>query len=245
MKNKYLYILIVIITALSCSGSNRKNQIDSMKPELTIQTAAAFKSAEHLYDNEWKLVFRKLDDSLYILFYADINKMKMYKDELVTSSENGYITNPDFINSRFYVNYTEEKITDPLTGENIIINRLKGIIRAKSDRYSGAGIDDDISADNFILDLKKYVKTGSSGEIAEMISYPVIAVINKRKQRISSPEMLIKEYDNIFNSKVKNSVINQSLADITASSKGLKIGTGEIWIKNVNGNILITSINNQ
>ncbi len=243
MKKKLLYLLIPVLLLISCSGNIKKTVINNTVPEMTLQTVAVYKSAEQIYENEWKLVFRKLDDSLYIELYADISKIQEAGKNLITLTDNEYVTNPDFVNLRFFINYSEETVPDPETGGNVIINRLIDISRSHSDRFASAGFEDDKPADDFILDLKNYVKTNSVEKISGMVSYPLNVVINKKKVKISEPGSFIKEYDTIFNNKVKNSVISQPLADVQASSKGLMIGTGEIWIKSVEGNIRIISIN--
>lgn len=130
-----------------------------------------------------------------------------------------------------------------MTGENISINRLKDISRFKSDRYAVSGFENDSDADDFILNLKNYVKNDSIMEISDIIYYPLNVASKNRKKKISDPESFIKDYNTIFNKRVKNSILKQPLADVKASSKGLSIGTGEIIINLVDGRIYITSVN--
>ena len=210
---------------------------------MTLQTVAVFKSAEHIYENEWKLIFRKLDDSLYIIFYADLSNIPSAEKNLILYTEDKYVTNPDFVNLRFFINYFEETVPDPVTGEDTVINRLKEISRSASDRFVSAGFEDDKPVDDFVLNLKNYVKSDSVEQISGMISYPLNVVIKKKKTTINDPVIFIRDYHFIFNKRVKNSIISQPLADITASSKGLLIGTGEILINLVDNKIKITSIN--
>jgi hypothetical protein len=118
------------------------------------------------------------------------------------------------------------------------------ISQTQSDRFIEAGFKDDIEADGFILMLKEYVKKDSVEELSKLISYPLTAAFKKKKVKINSPEAFVKNYDIVFSKKIKNSIINQALADIKASSKGLRIGIGEVWLNRINDKILITSINN-
>jgi len=243
MKIKLLYISISLFLALSCSKNVRNDEIKSANQEISLQTIAVFKSAEQVDQHEWKLIFRKLDDCQYIMFYADIRKLNDYCDILVKSSINTYSLNPDFINLRFDIKYTEESFINQATGDKILLNRMKDISRAKSDRFLGAGFDNDVQADNFIMNLKKYIQSDSIHEISEMISYPVITVIRKKKLKISEPGEFVKDYNIIFNDRVKKTILDQPLSDIKANSKGLIIGSGEICINRIDNRILITSIN--
>jgi len=244
MKRIFIYIIIPVLLTASCSGNLKKNGDQDLKPEAVLQTLAAFKSAEPVNEKRCKLIFRKIDDCQYIIFYTDISTIKTFKEDLILSDGNSIITNHDFVNLRFKVNYTEETSPDQSAAENTIINKLKSIERSPSDRFASAGFNDDTKADDFILNLKRYVKTESSSEISAMISYPLNITNKKNKIKITDPETFIKDYDIIFNSKVKDSIINQPLADIMASSKGLMIGTGEVWIKIIDSKINITSIKN-
>lgn len=244
MKRILIYIIIPVLITVSCSGNLKKNGDPDLKPEAILQTLAAFKSAEPINEKRCKLIFRKIDDCQYIIFYTDISTIKNFKENLILSDGNSIKTNHDFVNLRFKVNYTEEISPDQSTGENAVINRLKNIERSPSDRFAAAGFNDDTKADDFILNLKKYVKTESPSEISNMISYPLNITNKKNKFKITNPETFIKDYDIIFNSKVKDSIINQPLADIMASSKGLKIGTGEVWINITDNKINITTIKN-
>jgi hypothetical protein len=244
MKHLILYIVLPVLLLTSCSGSVKKENLTDKQPEIILQTAAAFKSAEHIYGNNWKLIFRKIDDCQYIILHTDTNTINSFRDKLILTDGNSAFTNHDFVNLRFNLNYTEEATPHPVTNENEIINVLRGIERSSSYRFAAAGFEDDSVVEDFILNLKKYVKTDSTYEISNMISYPLNISNKKNRIKISNPESFIKDYNIIFNQKVKNSIINQPLADVIASSKGLIIGTGEIRINIVDSKIHITSINN-
>ncbi len=244
MKNIILYIIIPVLFLISCSGNIKKDEPENTKPETILKTVAAFKSAEYVNGNEWKLIFRRVDDCQYIVLYTDISKIGSFKDKLVLTDGNSNFINHDYLNLRFSIYYTEESSPDPATGKLIIFNKLKNIERSPSDRFAVAGFENDISVEDFILDLKKYVKTDSTSEISNMILYPLNVKNKKNRIRINNPESFIKDYKIIFNKKVKTSILDQPLADIMASSKGLMIGAGEIWISIVDSKIHITSINN-
>lgn len=244
MKNITLYIILSILIFCSCSNNVIKENLPEIKPEILLQTIAAFKSAEHITENEWKLIFRKIDDCQYIIFYTDINTINSFKDNLILTDGNSNFINHDYLNLRFKINYTEETIPDSVANEINILNRIKSIERYSSDRFAVAGFQDDTAVEDFILNLKKYVKNNSTYNISNMISYPLNISNKNNMLKINDHESFIKEYNTIFNKKIKNLIINQPLADIIASSKGLKIGSGEIWINRVDDKINITSINN-
>ncbi len=241
MKLRLLYIFLSLLIVSSCSSVSKTSK-NGGDPELTLQTVAAFKSAEQINENQWQLIFRKLDDCEYVLFHADLQKLNSLKDNLIIPSDNTYTTNTDFTNMMFIINYIEETSLLQGTGESAVVNRLKDIRRYPSDRFAAAGFQDDTIADDFILNLKKNVASDSIQEIAEMISFPLDAVIQKKKFKVKNSEHFIKDYNNIFSKKIKNTILNQPLADIQASPKGIIIGTGEILIKKIDDKIFITSI---
>lgn len=242
MKTKNLSIFLSLVIFISCSGNNKKAEIKKINSENTIQTIAVFKSAENIHENDWKLIFRKLDDCQYILFYTDIKTLNSYKDNLVSFSENTSLANPDFVNLRYNINYIEETVPDPLTGENIVINRLIDINRIQSDRYTVAGFDNDTVVDDFLIDLKKRVRNDSVLEISEMIYYPLTVINNHKRLKITDQKLFVKDYNRIFNKKIKSIVLSQQIADVKASSDGLIFGKGEILINPVDGKISITTI---
>ncbi len=244
MKTQLLYILLPVIIAMSCTSNNIKDTNKINNPELTLQTTAVFKSAEQINENEWKLIFRKLDDCQYVIFYTDLRKLDSLSYKLIISSDKTYITNPDFVNSHFNINYIEEISPDPIKTGNGVINRLREINTLQRGRFSDAGFDNDLEADDFFLKLKNYVKNDSSQEISEMLLYPLNTVINKKRIKLNDSGMFIVNYNKIFNKRIKNAILSQTLADIKSSSKGLIIGKGEILINRINNKIFITSISN-
>ena len=242
MKLRLLYIFLSLLIVSSCSSVSKTSK-NGGNPELTHQTVAAFKSAEQINENQWQLIFRKLDDCEYILFHADLQKLESLKDKLIIPLDNTYAANPDFINMMFSINYKEDTSLVQVTGESAVVKILKDIRRYPSDRFAAAGFTDDTAADDFILNLKKNVAGDSIDEISKMISFPLDAVIRKKKFKIKDPDAFAKDYNNIFSEKLKNVILSQPLADIQASPKGIIIGSGEILIRKIEDKIFITSIN--
>ncbi len=241
---------IVTTTALamllfSCGSGTVKNS--DTKSDYTVkQTSAVFKNAEIIFGDEWKIIFRKLDDYQYILFSNSVEELNSFRYRFIVTDENMKFTvSPDYMNVRFDIDYIETTVPDPLTGESVTINRIVNITRTPGDRYSAAGIASDVEADEFIMNLKSLLRNNSAGELAANISYPVTVYVNKKKTKITDQQTLVKYYGQVFNSKVSNALLSQSLGDIQADSRGLIIGRGELRIALVEGRLMITEINNR
>ena len=240
-------IYIIILLLISCKSDTVKVKQPVETSGYIIQhTSAVFKNAELIYGDEWKVVFRKLDDSQYIIFSNSVDELKLFSFSFINPDDKGiYRVSPDYMNIRFEIDYIETAMPDPVTGESIAINRIVNIIRIPGERYSSAGISSDVAADDFILKLKALVRGNDAVALSGMISYPVTVFINKKKTQVTDAEMFIKFYGQIFNTKVTEALLAQSLGDVQADSKGLVIGKGEIRIAMVNGVFLITEIRNR
>lgn len=240
-------IYIIAVLLVSCKSDTAKIKKPVERSGYIIQhTSAVFKNAELIFEDEWKVVFRKLDDSQYIIFSNSVNELKLLSYSFIIPDDKGiYSVSPDYMNIRFEIDYIETAMPDPVTGESIAINRMVNITRVPGERYSAAGISSDVEADEFIVRLKGFVRVDDAVSISGMISYPVTVFINKKKTRVTDAEMFVRYYGQIFNTKVINTLLAQSLGDVQADGKGLVIGKGEIRIALVNGAIMITEIINR
>lgn len=240
-----IYIIAVLI--VSCKSDTMKIKKPVEKSGYVIQhTSAVFKNAELIFEDEWKIVFRKLDDSQYIIFSNSVNELKLFSYSFINPDDQGvYRVSPDFMNIRFEIDYIETSMPDPLTGESIAINRIVNITRTPGDRYSVAGISSDVEADDFIIRLKAMARSNDAAAISAVVSYPVILFINKKKTQVTGAEMFIRYYGQIFNTRVTNALLAQSLGDVRADSRGLVIGKGELRIAPVNGILMVTEISNR
>lgn len=106
-----------------------------------------------------------------------------------------------------------------------------------------SGINDQNQLKVFIKILRLWVEAGNKDSIAAHIIYPL-----SNKRSITSPSIFLKNYDLIFNAKVKKALQNQKLPQIYRDHNGARIGSGEIWIKNISKELTdvfkIVSINN-
>jgi hypothetical protein len=205
-----------------------------------------FKNAELIFGDEWKIIFRKLDDSQYIVFSNSVDELKLFSFGFIYCTESSVCrVSPDYMNIRFEIDYIETSMPDPVTGESIAINRIVDIKRIASERYAAAGISSDVEADEFIMRLKFLAREDDAASIAGVISYPVTVVINRKRTQVRDAEMFVKFYGQIFNTKVTDALLMQALGDIKADSKGLIIGSGKIRIAPVDGVLMVTEIINR
>ncbi|HPS58423.1 MAG TPA: hypothetical protein PK514_09985 [Spirochaetota bacterium] len=240
-------IYIIAVLLVSCKSDTAKIKQPVETSGYIIQhTSAVFKNAELIFEDEWKVVFRKLDDSQYIIFSNSVDELKLFSFSFISPDDAGiYRVSPDYMNIRFEIDYIETAMPDPVTGESISINRIVNITRIPGERYSAAGISSDVGADEFIVKLKALVRADDAAALSGMILYPVTVFINKKKTQVTDAEMFVRFYGQIFNTKVTDALLAQSLGDVQADSRGLVIGRGEIRIAQVNGIMLITEIKNR
>lgn len=246
MLKKHILIYIIFAIFISCK-SEQKIRPDIRGTDYTTKkTSAVFKNAELVFGDEWKVIFRKLDDYQYIVFSNSVDELNSFTYRFLTMNQDrSYRVNTDFMNIRFEIDYIETTVTDPATDEPVLINRIVNITRVPGGRYAAAGIESDVDADDFIMNLKEMARTGDAESISELIAYPVTVYINRKKTRVTNARMFIENYAEIFNPKVSEALNTQSLGSITADKKGIIIGKGELRIAFKNGQFVITEINNR
>jgi hypothetical protein len=237
----------MLLILVSCKTDTAKIKKPVETSGYVIQhTSAVFKNAELIFGDEWKIIFRKLDDSQYIVFSNSVDELKLFSFGFIYCTESSVCrVSPDYMNIRFEIDYIETSMPDPVTGESIAINRIVDIKRIASERYAAAGISSDVEADEFIMRLKFLAREDDAASIAGVISYPVTVVINRKRTQVRDAEMFVKFYGQIFNTKVTDALLMQALGDIKADSKGLIIGSGKIRIAPVDGVLMVTEIINR
>lgn len=238
----HITVLILLTLFVSCSSTQQSTNTPIKINNTAHQTLAVFKSIEQSGSEEYRLIFRKLDDCQYIIFTADLKKIEA-SDIIIKGVGGEIIANNDYINFRYKIEYIQEPAYDSLTAEKININRLISLNRASSDRFSEAGFQSDLPVYDFIVSFKQSVLLDSSDSIAQMINYPIHTVIKKKKIKISRPEEFIKYYHSIITKKIRESILNVRLADIKSTPKGLVIGDNEVLIKMIDDRIQIVSFN--
>ena len=233
-------LLIFILLITGCGDRNIKKESAAVTPAVSV--IAVYKNFEDMAGGGVKLIFRRLDNLEYIIFQTDTAGLAAAGYPLVLIQDGIITVNNDYLNLKFEIAYTGEAAGDPASASAVY--RLYSIKRAPGDRFSAAKIENDVEADDFLLTLKEKIRQNDANGISLMISYPVTVVINKKRIKITSPERFVNNFSQIFNQKVTGAVLNQAPADVRASSKGLMIGNGVIWLNSINGKIAITAINN-
>lgn len=100
-----------------------------------------------------------------------------------------------------------------------------------------AGFDNPEDFKNFYRNFQILVANSQKEKIAEFINYPL--------PNIKDRADFIKNYDLVFNKKVKDAVNNQNIDEIWRNYSGVMIGNGEIWFNQLSGEkgYWITAIN--
>lgn len=108
--------------------------------------------------------------------------------------------------------------------------------------WENAGIADPKRVKIFIKKLKLWSQQNNKDSIAANIKYPLL-----NDEKISSSTIFIKQYDKVFNDKVKKQLSDQKLSQLFRNFQGVMIGNGVIWIANIspmgNDDYKIISIN--
>jgi len=245
MKVLNYLILAALILSTACTAAKTYHESETVEQPAET-TTAAFKNIKQIDNDNWLLVFRRIDNCRYILFPLDNLQLFSLPYGFILKQDDVPITNIDYINLKFDISYIADKNTaGPENDEGSeTYAKLIKLERSETGRFKAARFERDRDAENFIMLIKDMVRNDEKESISALISYPLIVTIRKRKVIITGKDEFINNYYYIFNKKVKNSLHKQPLADIQGNAKGIMIGTGEIWINMVNSRILITAVNN-
>lgn len=104
-------------------------------------------------------------------------------------------------------------------------------IEHKNNRYAVCGIKDPIKFEKTFNTLKELVAKDKKEKVAEYVLYPINVYNdeNGTKLEIKNKEDFIKNYDKIFNKKVKEAFINQNVKETFVNYQGVMVNNGEIW----------------
>lgn len=245
MKVLYTLLLAVPLLLTACTATQTFHEAETAQ-QAAEETTAAFKNIKQIDNDNWLLVFRRIDNCRYILFPVDNLQLFSFPYDFILLHEDVPKTNINYINIKFNISYISDKDSEaPDNGEDSeTYGKLIKLERSETDRFKAAGFNRDLDAENFIMLIKDMVRNDEREYISALINYPLTVTINKKKIKISGKNQFINNYHYIFNKKVKDSLLQQPLADIQANSKGIMIGSGELWINMVNSRIMITAVNN-
>lgn len=82
--------------------------------------------------------------------------------------------------------------------------------------------------------LKTAANKNDKETISDYINYPLIVYINGTNTKISNKIEFINHYDDIFNSKIKNTLKNQDINNLKITPNGIIVGNGEIYLNLIN-----------
>jgi len=97
-----------------------------------------------------------------------------------------------------------------------------------------AGIEESVDFKTFLIHFKDWVANDEIDKISKHISYPADPIYNKRDFK--------KNYEKIFDSKLKRIVAEQRLDQIFRDAQGATFGDGAIWFGKKQGGYRIISI---
>jgi len=115
-------------------------------------------------------------------------------------------------------------------------------------KFSEAGFDNPDRVTKFLIELQESVKNNKRRHIATMILFPFTATVTGKDIEIDSMDNFLKNYDQIFNFKVRDAILQEKVELLSVSSNGIMIGRGEVWFVSYTvGNkkvTVISTINN-
>jgi hypothetical protein len=112
-------------------------------------------------------------------------------------------------------------------------------------RYADAGIDDSTRAIQFFERFRGAVEAARKKEVLSMLAFPIGAWIAGVYVTFETPAALLKEYDRVFNARVKRALLAQDPHTLFVSSQGIMVGRGEVWFGPHRKAIKVFTINNE
>ncbi|MCD2345603.1 hypothetical protein [Clostridium guangxiense] len=134
------------------------------------------------------------------------------------------------------------------TTSNYSLNKLKSNQPQNSISNINSRLDNGEEFIKTFNTLKAATLKNDKETISDYVNYPLIVYINGNKTKISNKTEFINNYDNIFNSKIKNSLKNQQLSNLKITPNGVIVGNGEVYLNLINNGkheYGIYSINNR
>jgi hypothetical protein len=82
----------------------------------------------------------------------------------------------------------------------------------------------------FLRALQSAVKSGSSAQVATLVSFPLRINLDAGQRRFIGPAQFVIEYATLFTPAVQAAVLRQKLTDIVRDTKGAQLGDGAVWV---------------
>jgi hypothetical protein len=96
-------------------------------------------------------------------------------------------------------------------------------------KYHLAGLEDAREAESFFRDFQSAVRATDRRRVCSMVDYPIAVVLSGHPVKFANARQLSRSYDLVFNSKVRNAVLQQAPSRLRPNWRGLIVGDGEIW----------------
>jgi len=105
--------------------------------------------------------------------------------------------------------------------------------------WTNAGIDDPVAFRQFLKKLQKWVAADQKDSVVTVIAFPL------HNPKVKDQQAFLAKYDLYINDRVKNALKHQNLRQIFRNANGAMIGSGELWLGQVQGGFAIIAINNK
>ena len=99
-------------------------------------------------------------------------------------------------------------------------------------KYAAAGLKD-AEAEQFFKALQQAIDKRDKQAVASMVSYPIVVIINGRRQSIKNDASMIKNYDYIFDKRLSEFLLQTKIEELWARDQGVATPGGEIWFSGV------------
>lgn len=109
--------------------------------------------------------------------------------------------------------------------------------------YEVAGIDDPAEFTAYFAKLQTAVKNNKPAEVAALIAYPMNLNKDNKTYVIYSKDELVKKYDRIFTSLVRDKLLAQKADKLFVNYQGVMVGDGELWIGERNNKLGVIAVN--
>lgn len=126
------------------------------------------------------------------------------------------------------------------------LNIYSGELKQDEGKYRLADIENDRAFEKWFKNLQLLIVQNQREKVANLVHYPLNIMIEKREMKVRSKKEFLSKYNSLITSEVKNVIINQKIKDLTVTSEGVMIGTGQMWINVLDDKegFWITAVNN-
>jgi hypothetical protein len=123
----------------------------------------------------------------------------------------------------------------------VVVFAAPGMVNAQAEKGTAAcggnstidvlGAQTATAARAFLAQLQAAVQSNNKAEVAGMISYPLLILRDGKRTRIARKEALLSNYDRVFTTPVRDSILRQTAQCLFGNSSGAMVGGGEVWLR--------------